>query len=594
MRFVTLFSLLLLSPILYSEEIQQLSKDVIKIIEKMPGGDPLLESEGKFYLTRSQADQLLSYSKVNQDIALLQNGEGQAQNGKFCPAPIVESNSSQAIAPHVGILLLATSTAPATSTGTVFANTPISLPEQVYTQLFQTPADWKNILVANKDKLTSDQKIELISKLGTYFSNGYNYARAEDKNAKGFVSAEQLLVAVQKGKPGGICRDIALAQTQMLELLGFKDNYVLSYKSFSGHHVTVVSVDPETGKIVKFNYGEVSSAAKGSGTQVLDQDTVLPDFGIKYNVYDTKGKPVVQLPSELGQMLKETTGGIDREFNSKNYNLGKISFEKNGIHGNLFTGQTSSGETVSGVALYVNKETEYLKTHVGVAASSTRGEKKVTSISADNLYLNAGGEARTGTLQLGPAAVRGVIGSEVGLLRSDVSQRNRTNGLLLEGKGEIDASIEGFLGLQTEVKLKDGKTVIENQTYINVYPGFSNVASADHTTLATNSVVVDTKLTHQFSDGDKSALARSVVIFRNYGSSVVLEAGYQDKASGSRYVAGVSAPLTSQPSFLPGGTSSAYVRGEKEILNGLVFGVELEQNSSHQTSARVGVEGKFD
>jgi len=55
------------------------------------------------------------------------------------------------------------------------------------------------------------------------------------------VSTEELLTAAAKGKVGGICRDIALAQTQMLEALGFNQSYVVAYKTYEGHHATVIT-----------------------------------------------------------------------------------------------------------------------------------------------------------------------------------------------------------------------------------------------------------------------------------------------------------------------------------------------------------------
>jgi hypothetical protein len=172
--------------------------------------------------------------------------------------------------------------------------------------------------------------------------------------------------------------------------------------------------------------------------------------------------------------------------------------------------------------------------------------------------------------------------------------RERTTGQVLTGKGEIDASVSGFLGLQSEVKLKNGKTVIENQTYINMYPDFSNVASADKKITATNSVVVDTKLTHQLSDEEKLVSLKSAVIFRNYGTSFVIETAYQDKISKIKYSVGMRAPLSDQPSFLPGATASTYVQAEKEVGKGIIFGIEFDKSSTVGPSAKLSVEGKFD
>lgn len=572
------------------EDLYRFTSDVVRIVEKMPGGDPLLESSEKFKLTSEQADQVLSYSKVNSE--LNSHMDLKIKPEGYCLVPSTSNPTSTPsitpIAPHVAILGISHN---------ILAETLLSAPtpaEQVYNQLFINPNDWKNILAANKYKLTSDQKIELVSKLGTFFSNGYNYARFNDKDTTDFVSIEQLLVSAKTGKPGGICRDIALAQTQMLEALGFKDNYSVSYKTYDGEHVSVITVDPTTGKIIKFNYGGVSTSNRGSGTDALAQDSTQPDFGLSYRIYDSKGKPVVKVPSELGQILTETTGGVDREFNSKNYNLVKIGFDKNGIKGNFFSGRTTNGEFLNGVALFREDENEHFKKHVGGALVLARSSRALTTSSADHLYLNAGAEVRSNSFNIGPGKTKMFAGIEASIMRSNVNIRLRESGLELSGKGVIDTSIDGFLGLESEVKLQNGKSVIQNQTYINIYPDLGNVAKAHQMVMATNSVVIDTKLTHQLSDEDKAILLNSSFIIRKYGTSVVLEAGLENKNNKSRYLAGVRAPLDSQPTFLPGGSASSYVRSEKEISSGVNFVLELEKGVTSGPSARAGLEGKFD
>ena len=321
--FIVLF-LIFNQTITHAEDIHQFAKNVIKVVEKSPGGDPIGESEGKFRLTKEQADQVVAYSKVNHELS--EHDKIKVKPGPTCPltnpstSVVPDATQPTAIAPHVGVLQITTTTttptpAPITG-GSGFAPSAAAVslvvipvtPDQVYTQLIANPQDWQNILAANKDKLSADQKVALISKLGGSFSNGYNYARAADKNATGFIDTAGLLTAVATGKPGGICRDIALAQTQMLEGLGFKNNYIVAYKTYEGHHATVITSNPADGNIVKFNYDEVSGANKGSGTGALGQDTTLPDFGLEYKIYDTKGKPVVSLPSEIGQILKDTAG----------------------------------------------------------------------------------------------------------------------------------------------------------------------------------------------------------------------------------------------------------------------------------------------
>jgi len=218
--------------------------------------------------------------------------------------------------------------------------------------------DWQSTLEAARDRLTTEQKIDLVSKIGGTFGNYYNYDRANaGDSARGtYVTTEQLFNSAKAGSPGGICRDIALAQSQMLETLGFKNSYVVNYKTNVGAHATALTTDPVTGKIIKFNYSETTEMKKGSGTEALIQDTSLPDHGLVFRVYDTKGKPVTQVPSQMDQMLRESTGYVvNREFNQKNYNLVKVGFENETIAGNIFTGKTTNGDNLYGIALFKNE-----------------------------------------------------------------------------------------------------------------------------------------------------------------------------------------------------------------------------------------------
>lgn len=600
--------LILFQPSIFADEVHQLAKDVIHIVEHSPGGDPIADSEGKFHLTKEQSDQVVAYSNVNKEI--VEHEKLKQTTGPKCPPKekakenleLKVDNSAEVtaapIAPHVGLLLTAevgystnqggtnTSAAPAP----VFSLPPYYL---VYNQLLQSPKDWQSILAANKDKLSSDDKIALISTLGGAFSSHYNYARAADEKAPGFVNTEELLTSVATNKVGGICRDVSLAQTQMLEALGFKNNYSVVYQTFIGLHATTITTDPVTGKIVKFNYNEVTGERSGSGTGALAQNTTLADVGIQYKIYDTKGAPVVQVPSEIGQILSETAGGTDRELSAKNYNLSKVSFEKDGIAGSVFTGRTTSGVEIKGVAFYTKAESEHLKTHAGVSVSQADGNRGTVSVSASNIYGNFGAEAQSNPLKIGSAETRAIAGAEVGVIRVNANETFNISGTVIKGDPTFDASVEGFLGLKTEGKTKDGKTVLENSTYINIYPDYANVASVDNRVIAKNSVVVDTKLVRQLDNEDQSVLLRSAVIFRNYGASAIVEAGITDKGDRTRFLAGYRAPFSSdQPSFLPGGTSSEYVRAEKQLGKKITFTVEVEKSNSG-TSARAGFEGKF-
>ncbi len=456
--------------------------------------------------------------------------------------------------------------------------------EMAFHRMVNNSSDWKATLNDAKDKLTSEQKIQLVSKLGGFFGNLYNYDRrdAGSKVFGEFISTEQLLDSVKSGAPGGICRDIALAQTQFLKELGFKNNYVLAYKTIAGSHATVISTDPETGKVVKFNYGETTAAPKGSGTESLVQDTSMPDHGINYRIYDTQGKPVTKVPSEVGQILKESAGGtLDREFNQRNYSLAKISFGTEGLRGNLFTGKTSTGDNIYGLAIYKNIETENTKTGFGLSVSKLESNRSLMQIDQENLYFRTNAEVSSSGLKIGSTQTKAFLGGETSFMLSNNAQTFKSGSKLI-GEKQISADIEGFAGVKTTYESSDKKTSAETKIYANVYPDTGHVAKVTRPTLVLDSVVIRSGVSHALTD-DTKALIDSAVVMRSYGTSLVMKAAIENEKN--RMVAGTSVPLSKDmPTFLPGGERRAFL-GVERATSRYILSVEFERNFDNRSNS---------
>lgn len=460
-----------------------------------------------------------------------------------------------------------------------------------FQNLIDHPADWRNSLLLAKDKLSSEQKIELISKLGGYFSGRYNYARnAMGEAANGtFVDTEQLLQSLQDGTPGGICRDITLAQTQMLKELGFKQNYVLTYKNLQGTHSNVITVDPETGKIIKFNYDETSEMKKGSGVEALIQDTTMPDHGIVFRIYDSDGKPVTKVSSELGSMLKDSAGGdIQKDYYQRNYNLKKVEFSSPSVNGNFFTGKTSSGETLIGAALFKKEKVgKYLNIGAGVSISKLEGDLSLLHIDQENLYGLISAELESPKLKTKNAQTNLFIGGSGEGLMSNNKETNLLSGVATVANKEHDLTSEFHTGVETKTESSDNKTAVDTKIYASFYPDSNHIARLDRTTAVLDSVVVKSGISHTFND-DTKALVDTAIIMKNYGTSLVIRAALEDEKRKMRYVAGVSQPLTSDmPTFLPGGEHRAFTSITKQVKD-YEFSIEFERNFDTGTDSLSG------
>jgi hypothetical protein len=461
--------------------------------------------------------------------------------------------------------------------------TGLLMQEMAFQEMVDNSSDWKSTLAVAKDKLSSQQKIELVSKFGGYFSNRYNYDRASGgSDTAGFVNTAELLDSVKNSTPGGVCRDIALAQVQILTSLGFDKSYVVAFKTLSSGHATVITTDPTTGKIVKFNYQDTYESKKGSGTEALVQDTTIPDFGLDYRVYDSSGKPVTHVASELSQILKEATGaGVDRDFSPRNFSLTNVGFKSAYANGNLFSGKTSAGEKVYGVALSKKMAIgEYLTVGAGAAFSKLEGTRSLYQVEQESLYFRANAELVSPKIKLGKSNTSAFLGGSGEIAKSHNQSTNLDTNQVKEANNQFEGNGEVYFGVKNSFKSPNQKFDFNSKAYASFYPDWSNVASQGQDgkkTLAFNSLVVKTGVAHQITD-DTRALLDTAVILKNYGTSMVMKAAVEDDKHTVRYSAGMAMPLSREmPTFLPGGEKRAFI-GVDKITKKMIFSIMYERN----------------
>jgi hypothetical protein len=468
--------------------------------------------------------------------------------------------------------------------------------EMAFQEMLIKSDDWQKTLSEAKDKLSSDQKLQLVSKVLGYFGNNYNYDRRDggSKEIGKFVSQVELLKSAQTGTPGGICRDIALAGTQFLEALGFEKSYVVSYRTVDGSHATVITTDPVTKKIIKFNYDETTQTKAGAGTVALTQDTSMPDYGIKYRIYDSKGKPVTQVSSELGKMLRDTSGATgERDFDAKNYSLAKVGFQTGVVSGNLFTGKTSTGLNLYGVSVYQSMENEYLKTSIGASVSKLSGERSNIQMDQTNLYIRVAGEVTSPKINIGPVAASVFGGVETETSISNNKQSSVGSNRESEGKKQLDGITEFYLGAKGKLESSDQQSSLYGKAYATIYRDLDHNAAAGKVTNVVNSLVVEAGATHQMSEDLKAKMDVAAIV-KTYGTSIAAKVLLEDEKRNMRYTASVATPITkNQPSYLPGSQTSMSA-GVGYGTENLILIFEVEKNLSNKsTSVSAKVKGSF-
>jgi hypothetical protein len=333
---------------------------------------------------------------------------------------------------------------------------------------------------------------------------------------------------------------------------------------------------------------------KGSGTEALVQDHTLPDYGLTYRVYDTKGKPVAKVSSDLSEILKNATGGdIDRVFNQKNYSIAKVGFQKGTVTGTLFSGRTSAGDTLYGVA--VNQKATvnpYISYNNGLSISKMKGDRERVEIDRDNLYFLTSMEVRTPSLKHKAGETNAFAALDGGLLLSNNRERKKETGVVTESKKQFDGDMDLSAGLENKYVSPDKKTKVDTKIYASFYPDYKNIGSADKTGLALNQVAVITGVEKEISN-DTKALIDTAVILRKYGTSLAVKAMLKDEKRKITYKVGASTPVSKgTPSFLPGGEKRILLGVEKET-DKMNFVIEFERLSNKSKRISAMGERKF-
>jgi len=418
----------------------------------------------------------------------------------------------------------------------------------------QNPGSWKAGMAEIKDELDFSQKVLIASHLGGKFSDRYNFDRADD--GKGVVTIEEMLTSVRDGHPGGICRDVSMAQSQVLKELGVpKDNiYQIGYKTSGGGHAVVAIQDPDDPKnIVKLNYGYVTESEGAVGSSALVQNTSLPDFGIRNRVYNADGDPVGSLPTEIGEILYDSTGGNKGKLTPPSrHNLQKVGVQTPFGEGQVFTGETSSGDKVVGVTLQKEFKTKYMDNEFAAGFIKRDGDRSTVGISQTALYGRMKNTLNSPSLEFGNFSMssRAGVESEILVMKNQVKPKNYT----ATEDENTEVTINPFVGVSADWESDDKKTRVESDVLVEGYIVNKNVqlSGAEGMTLAFNKATIRTGISHQVTP-EMAVIGQTGVVLRQFGSSAQFSGGLikETENNNFRALATYSNPIGDVPAFMP-------------------------------------------
>ncbi len=453
--------------------------------------------------------------------------------------------------------------------------------ELLYQNLLDKPSDWKAILSKNKDALSFDEKVQLVAKLGEDFGNDYNYKRNKEGLKKGIIPIETMLKNLSNSESGGICRDVALAQTQMLGALGVNEAYSVGYISNSGGHATMLAVDPnDKNKIYKFNYGEMYSDRASKGAAALDQDNSLPNIGMNYRVYDKDGKPLAVVPTEIGNMLREVTDQSKKPGEeSRSYSLLKAYFNTDKTGGSFFSGTTSTGETITGVAFTGKMDLKNIDIKAGVVGYKARANKLYYDIDETGFYAFDETNLKTVLYEGNYGKFDAGVGTKIEIIKVNAKSMDKVYDDISRVSA-IDSNVS-FNAKANYSKELDKNNSISFGTQVNARIDKSNIADEGSRKLQYDSTVLISKYDHAIADDLKSSLEMATT-FNKYGNNLTLKASLKDESQ--TFNVGSNVPVGKRaPAFFSGQEKNFRFAYEKATKSGWNFELEYEQNLDAKT-----------
>ncbi|MBL6988855.1 MAG: hypothetical protein ISR65_03720 [Bacteriovoracaceae bacterium] len=287
---------------------------------------------------------------------------------------------------------------------TSYLHVPSPIVDQ-YTEQLRQAQDLEEIQSISSQaagELNFNQKVRVVANLEKTYLAHYDRDRTDQEhpNSFGVVTLEQLHACAQNNTKCGVCRDMAVGGAQIFKMMGV-ESYVLAYAHTGGSHATTVAQDPDNPKnVVKLNYDYVYGT-DDEGTRALVQDTVFPNMGFQYRMYDSDGRPVANLPTSFGIALDSTLPMIkgapfaisgNLKDGGVRINLGRGSMlDGSFIHANKVTGETDHQSEIDSISAGGNLGLRLgpiqSNTYIGVNTGSYQTQRSIKTAEMDYVYV---------------------------------------------------------------------------------------------------------------------------------------------------------------------------------------------------------------
>lgn len=479
----------------------------------------------------------------------------------------------------------------------------VLISELAIKEVLDKPNNWRNTLSNIKGDLNFDEKIRLASYLGGRFSDDYNSDRAaEGASAEGIVSVETMLRNLGNNRPGGICRDVTQAQSHILQELGVdkKNIYQMSYATTSGHHGVLIIQDPNNPKkVIKINYDLVQVNEGITGSTSLSQHGLMADAGIAFKIYDAEGSPVINLPTEMGRVLRDVTNhSSDINQGVDPYSISKTVIKTRWVDLSIFTADLSNGDTINGLAINKIQDLSNLSRELGLAVIERKGnDRERTIIDQQALYARFK-EVRERNKEIGPLYIRAYAGVEfeASLLMTKMEDTIRD-------KTKEDQNFDAFGSLFTGAELffsTDAATYMAGLEATGQLD-FRNMGEANsggyelHINEIQFKFGAETNITQ-----NTKANATAILTFKTYGEIATMSLGIENTRNKTALDLIYQTPLSEIPLFFEGATETLEVTASKEIelkktdnAKGRVYLGAISDLTLDQNNSQIGIELSF-
>ena len=427
-----------------------------------------------------------------------------------------------------------------------------------------------------KLSLNFNEKVFIAQSIGDIMSSNYDYDRADQQQeaSKGIVTQEEIFEGIRNNFDAGVCRDISTAQAQLLQGLGLKNVYVISFVTFDSGHATVMAQDSEDpSRIVHMNYGEVTGQYLNA--DLFNRNTNLPNNGTIVQIFNADGEALDSIPSEIGHVLLQAAGMNTEDFGAGINRRGIRTISVDYLTGNtsftITASQTGAGnEVISAGANIILAKSEHIESSLGMALSASKNEQFERTLNSVGGVLAMQNKLKSSKIDLG-IFKRSYVGidlsTNVYFGRSTLTTPEvEKESTVIDGMTRVTSSAHTEVDITKNILLRSS---------VGFHGTFMNGDVRDEESLGfiytgatiSNSVLVDI--------GEKYAAEFENVIYLRKGSKTMSNTFYLKTKDGKMAVeVGLDSPLSDNPApWMVGSTKELRV-GYKQNTEHISFDIK--------------------